>query len=305
MSQLLEPWIALAIVAAAIQTVRSVLQKEMTARLSVMGSTYARFLYGLPLAFAFLAAGVALTGASLPAVHAVFFVYALIGALGQVLGNVLFIRLISHTNFTISATYVKTETVLAALISFVVLGDVLSPFGSFGVFVTVIGCMVLAAGRERIGPAALLRGLRHRSAVQGLSAGAAYAVASTCYRAATLSLGPEHPELNAIYCLCWVAVIQTVGLGLYLRWRDPAALHEVLRSWRSSSWIGITGVTASACWYAAFALQATAYVLSVGQVEVMFAFLVSRFRFKERAGAVEIVGMLVTVGGILCVALAH
>jgi drug/metabolite transporter (DMT)-like permease len=297
-------WIVLAVAAAAIQTVRSVIQKEMAARLSVLGSTYARFLYGLPLAIVFLAAGTQLTGRTLPDPTAVFFGYVVLGALGQVVGNVLFIRLISHANFTISATYVKTETVLAAGISFVVLGDVLSPAGVFGVVITVIGCMVLAAGRDRVGIAALARGLGGRAAIQGLSAGASYAVASTCYRAATLSLGADAPEFNAIYCLAWVSVIQTVGLGLFLGARNPSALREVVRSWRASAWIGITGVTASACWYAAFALQATAYVLAVGQVEVVFAYLVSRFRVRERASVAEGVGILVTVAGILCVAIA-
>ena len=184
------------------------------------------------------------------------------------------------------------------------LGDVLSPLGIFGIFVTVVGCMVLAAGKQHVGAATLVRGLGSRAAIQGLSAGAAYAVGSTCYRAATLSLGTEALEFNAIYCLCWVAMIQSVGLGVVLGLRDPAAVREVFRSWRSSSWIGVTGVTASACWYAAFALQATAYVLAVGQVEVLFAYLVSRYRFREHATTIEAMGILVTIGGILCVALA-
>lgn len=305
MSAFAEPWVLFAVGAATIQTVRTILQKEMTARLSVMGSTYARFLYGLPLAFLYLALAAQLTGHSLPTPGAAFFGWVAIGAIAQVIGNVLFITLISHTHFTISATYVKTETVLAAGISFVVLGDVLSPIGVFGVFITVVGCMVLAAGRERVTLAALIRGLGSRAAVQGLTAGAAYAVGSTAYRAATLSLGSDALEFQAVYTLCVVSLTQSVGLGLFLGWRDRSAFVEVFRSWRSAVWIGVTGVTASACWYAAFALQATAYVLAVGQVEVLFAYLASRFRFKEQTRPVEAIGILVTVGGILCVAFAR
>lgn len=305
MTALAEPWVVLAVAAAAIQTVRTIIQKEMTARLSVMGSTYARFLYGLPLALGFLAIGLDITGRDVPDPSLGFFSWVAVGAVAQVIGNVLFITLISHTHFTISATYVKTETVLAAGFSFLVLGDVLSPFGVFGIVITALGCMVLAAGKERISFAALLRGLGSRAAVQGLSAGAAYAVGSTAYRAATLSLGGDALGLQAIYTLCWVAVIQTIGLGFYLGWRDRGALVEVVRSWRGSVWIGVTGVCASACWYAAFALQATAYVLAVGQVEVLFAYLASRYRFKEHANSVEGVGILVTIAGILCVAFAR
>ena len=89
----------------------------------------------------------------------------------------------------------------------------------------------------------------------------------------------------------------------------PPASHGivvgVIREWRHLYWIGITGVSASACWLCAFAQQKTGYVLAVGQIELVFAYVASRVLFKERAHRNEIAGILVTVVGILLVVTAR
>lgn len=300
-----ETWILLTVAAAGIQNVRSVLQKRMTARLSVLGSTFARFLYGFPLTLVFVAAVQSVTGADLPAVHGAFFGYAVLGGACQVAGNILFIRLITFANFTISATYAKTETVLAALVSWVVLGDLLSRLGLAGVLATFAGCVVIAAARQRLSLGWLVYAARDRAAQMGLAVGALYAVASTCYRAGALSLGGDSLELAGVTTLAWVSAFQVAGLGAWLAWRQWSVVREVLIAWRQAAWIGVAGTSASACWYTAFALQKTAYVLAVGQIEIVFAYLASRYLFGERATAVELAGIAVTVAGIVLVVLAR
>jgi drug/metabolite transporter (DMT)-like permease len=306
---MVETWVAVTLAASVVQTLRSVLQKNMTARLSVPGTTYARFFYGFPVAVAFIAAATLLSERALPTPSAMFFFYAVVGGVGQVIGNLLFFGLLSFTNFTIGTTYAKTETVLAALLSFVVLGDVLSPLGLAGVVVTFLGVWVMAAGRGRFGLADLARAAVNRAAVQGVMIGLVYAVASTCYRAAILSLGAGGEDAltvgyHSLYTLAWVSAFQFALMGAWLRLRTPEVVREVVRAWRPAIWIGVVGVGTSALWYAAFGLQKAAYVLAVGQVELIFAYLASRYLYRERATAVEIGGILVTVAGILCVVLA-
>jgi drug/metabolite transporter (DMT)-like permease len=87
--------------------------------------------------------------------------------------------------------------------------------------------------------------------------------------------------------------------------RRPGVIGEVVRAWRPALWIGLVGVGTSALWYTAFGLQKAAYVLAVGQIELIVAFLASHYLYKERAAAIEIGGILVTVAGILCVVLAE
>ncbi len=48
-------WIVFTLVAAASQTVRNLLQRELTTSLGTLGATMVRFLYGLPFGILFLA----------------------------------------------------------------------------------------------------------------------------------------------------------------------------------------------------------------------------------------------------------
>jgi drug/metabolite transporter (DMT)-like permease len=122
----MEPWIGLSLLGVLIQSARTVLQKNLTGRLSVGGATYSRFLYGSPLAWLMVAGIVVTTGHSLPHPGAAFFVYITLGGLAQILGNAIFIHLVRASNFTVITTYIKTETVISALFSFIVLNDILS-----------------------------------------------------------------------------------------------------------------------------------------------------------------------------------
>jgi len=302
----MEPWIGLTLLGVLIQSSRTVLQKRMVGRLSVGGATYARFLYGAPLAWLMVAGTVIATGAALPRPGLVFFAYVIIGGLAQILGNALFIHLIRASNFTVITTYIKTETVIGAIFSFVLLGDVLSVMGASGVVVTLLGVMfIAAAGRGPVTPRSLAMSLSSRQALYGVAVGALYAIGSTSYRGAILTLDSADQTLASLFTLACVSLIQAVSMGGWLALNQPAVLKETLRAWRSAAWIGITGAGASAAWYLAFSQQVTAYVLALGQVELILTYLYSRFLFQERTKPAEIVGILVTIAGILAVVMAQ
>jgi uncharacterized membrane protein len=68
-------------------------------------------------------------------------------------------------------------------------------------------------------------------------------------------------------------------------------------------WVGLTGIIASACWYCAFTLQNAAYVMALGQVELVFTYVASRFLFQERMVIQEALGVAATAIGILVIVL--
>lgn len=300
----MEPWIGLTLLGVLIQSGRTVLQKRLVGRLSVGGATYARFLYGAPLAWLMVGLTIAASGGALPRPGALFFAYVVAGGFAQILGNAIFISLIRGSNFTVITTYSKTETVMGALISFIVLGDVLSIAGLCGVLVTVAGVVVLAAGNGSLTWRGLVASLAAKDMLFGVAVGALYAVGSTAYRGAILTLGGDDRVLASLFTLACVSFIQAVCMGAWLAARQPAVLRETLRSWRAACWIGITGAGASAAWYMAFSQQVTAYVLAVGQVELVITFLYSHYLFKERVSSGELAGIFVTLAGILLVVLA-
>ena len=59
-------WIPFTLLAAAGQTVRNAMQRELTATLGTVGATHVRFLFGFPFAIVFLAGVLLATGLPLP-----------------------------------------------------------------------------------------------------------------------------------------------------------------------------------------------------------------------------------------------
>jgi drug/metabolite transporter (DMT)-like permease len=62
--------------------------------------------------------------------------------------------------------------------------------------------------------------------------------------------------------------------------------------------VGTLSACGSACWFSAFALAPVALVRSLGQVEMVFTLLFSRFYLKEQIRRADIVGLLLVVLGV-------
>ena len=83
----------------------------------------------------------------------------------------------------------------------------------------------------------------------------------------------------------------------------PGALRRIGKTWRTSVWVGLFRMTASASWFTAMTLQSTPLVRTLGQVELLFAFGVSLLVFRERVRTAEVAGSALIVVGIVLVLL--
>lgn len=292
-------WIALAIAAAFLQNLRSALQKRLTGDMSATGATYVRFLYGVPVAALYLAIVMGVTGAAMPQAHGVFFLYAAAGGLAQIWGTVLLVALFAYRNFAVGTTYSKTETIQTALFGIIVLGDHLSLGAFLAILVSLAGVIAISMAQSHLTLTSFWRALGEKPTLMGIGSGACYGIAAVCYRAASLSL--DHPDflVSAGYTLVAVLTIQTVAMTAWLAARQRGELLVALRTWRVSSLVGLAGALASIGWFTAMTIQNAAYVRAVGQIELVFAFLSSRFMFKEKTSALELAGIALVTGGIV------
>ncbi|MCY4501402.1 MAG: EamA family transporter, partial [Alphaproteobacteria bacterium] len=144
-----------------------------------------------------------------------------------------------------------------------------------------------------------------RTALIGIFSGTLFGISAVSFRAASLSLGgPDSGEgpgflMQAGFTLAFVILAQTVGMALWMTWREPGQLGAVLRSWRWASLAGFAGALSSIGWFTAMTLQNVAYVRALGQIELVFTFAAGIFIFKERSTRVEVIGILLVVAGIL------
>jgi drug/metabolite transporter (DMT)-like permease len=292
-------WIPITMAAALVQTLRFVLQRQLKgAGLSTGGATFSRFLFAAPLAAA--VAGALLLGqAQVPALSGRFWAFAVAGGTGQIVATFCTVALFHERNFAVGIGFTKTETVLVAAFSAVVLGEHVSPQGLAAIAVGFLGVLLLTRAKGAGGARVF-----NRATVLGLMAGGFFGASAIGYRGATLELLPAEFFFRAALTLACVTAFQTLAMGLWLRLAEPGELSRVARAWRRTLAVGVTGMLGSLGWFTAFSLQNAAYVRAVGQVEVVFTILVSWLVFRERLTLRELAGIALVVASLLLIVLA-
>src|SRR5258708_18889651 len=119
-------WIVFTVLAAAGQSVRNAMQRELTATLGTLGATHVRFLFGFPFALLFLAAVMAVTGAAWPRPDLGYIPWLLAGALAQIAATALMLAAMGEHSFVVTIAYIKTEPVQVAIFGMLFLGDAIS-----------------------------------------------------------------------------------------------------------------------------------------------------------------------------------
>lgn len=298
-------WIPITLAAALFQTWRTALQQKLRSRFSVGTAALVRFLYAIPVGALLLGLYALATGAALPPPNAGFLLGCALGGIAQIAGTALLIMAFGHRNFAVGTAYSKTDAVQAAIVSAIVLGETLPAAAWLGIFVSVMGLLVLSLAGRGLVPADLLRATVQPAALCGVGAGAGFALAGVGIKAATIALGGPDPVLAALMALVVTNTLQTLLQGGWMAWREPASLRAAFAAWRSAMWVGVLSACGSGAWFAAFALAPVALVRTLGQVEVVFTLLFSRFFLHERLRAAEILGLLLVVLGVGIVLAGH
>lgn len=298
----MEIWLIATIAAAAVQTIRFMLQKRLKGLgLSTGGATFSRFLFAVPLAGLGVAVLVAFRGYALPPLGLMFWVFAMAGGVAQIIATFCTVALFSERSFAVGIAFTKTETVQVALFSALFLTEAVSGLGVLAILIGLAGVLILSRPSEGWFAGKIL----NRATLLGLAAGGFFGLSAIGYRGATLEIANPDPLFRAMLALACVTAFQTVAMALWLRWREVGELTKVLGAWRATLPVGVTGVLGSLGWFTAFALQNAAYVRSVGQVELIFSILVSMFVFGEKPKPREVAGMgLLALSIILIVTVA-
>jgi drug/metabolite transporter (DMT)-like permease len=289
-------WIPVTLWAAFAQTVRNAAQRHLTGELGTLGATLVRFLYGLPFALLWLAMVRAWTASPMPSANGRFLLWIVIGALSQIGATALLLRTMQARNFAVGVAYSKTEVLQIALFALVFLGDPLTVPTAAAVLLGTLGVMFLSPG--------WLAGWTSRTALLGLACGALFAMSAVGYRGAALALPGTPFLIAAAFTLLAAQCLQTLTLGGWLLWRQPQVVWRVLRAWRVSLFAGFMGAAASAGWFTAFAIEPVAHVRTLGLIELVFSYAVSRRLFRERLSPLELSGMALLALGVALITLS-
>ncbi len=288
-------WIPITLAAATFQILRTSRQHQLRSVLSVNGAGFVRYAYGFPLALivAFVTFGI--VGEPVPSIPPRFWPIIAGAGVVQILGTVALLRAFDLRNFAIGTVYAKTEVILVAVVSAIALGEPLEPLGWVFAFICMAGVAWLAAPDRILD---ILGDARDPAALMGILAAAGFAVAAVGIRGASTSL--EGPTWNrALLTLTVMLGIQTLVNSTQLLVTDRAELPRVARAWRFALPVGILSLCGSIGWAVAVTLTNAAKVRTLGQVEIVIAFVISARVLHERHSRAEYLASALVLVGVV------
>lgn len=294
-------WIPVTVSAALFQCWRTAMQQKLRGLLSVNGAGFVRFLYGAPTALVLFVGSLLITGLPIPTPTAMFVLHCAAGGLMQILATNLLILSFGYRNFAVGTAYSKTETAQSAVIALLVLHEVLRPLSWVGICIGLVGVMTLSLAGRGLRPAELARATVQPAALAGLGAGFLFALTTVFIKLANQALSGPDLVVRSLFVLVVTNTLQTLMQGSFLAWREPRELRKAFTTWRSSALVGTLSASGSACWFTAFALAPIGLVRSVGQVEIVFTLLFSRFYLKETLKRGDVAGLALVVAGVILI----
>ena len=293
-----EIWIPITIFAAFSQNLRSIYQKKLQKNISNISSTYTRFLFGLPFVFIYflLLYNYSNTTFLVSNINLQFIFYCLIGGISQIIATFLLLKIFMTNNFSVATAYSKTEPIQAAFFGFILLSDPISFIGFIGILIGLIGIMITSIKKVN-----LSINFFNLSVFYGLLSGSLFGLAAVLFRGASHSLFSIDYILTSSFTLLIAIGIQTLILTIYILIKDIKQFYLLYLNWKDSLIVGFFGAFASIGWFYAMSVQNVAYVRALGQIELIFTILASIFYFKEKIIKTEILGILITLTGILII----
>ena len=293
-----EIWIPITIFAAFSQNLRSIYQKKLQKNISNISSTYTRFLFGLPFVFIYFLFlyNYSNTTFLVSNINLQFIFYCLIGGISQIIATFLLLKIFMTNNFSVATAYSKTEPIQAAFFGFILLSDPISFIGFIGILIGLIGIMITSIKKVN-----LRINFFNLSVFYGLLSGSLFGLAAVLFRGASHSLFSIDYILTSSFTLLIAIGIQTLILTIYILIKDIKQFYLLYLNWKDSLIVGFFGAFASICWFYAMSVQNVAYVRALGQIELIFTILASIFYFKEKIIKTEILGILITLTGILII----
>ena len=296
-------WVVFTLFAAVAQTVRNTAQRSLTAQLGTLSATLVRFVYGLPFAAVFVALLYVLSeqAPALPDFSWAYLGWISMGAFFQVAATAALLLAMKERNFAVAVTLSKTEILQVALFAAVFLQELPTAVALVAMVLATVGVLLLSLPPR--GQILSLQAWCSKSAVYGLVCGACFAIAVIGFRGGALALNAPTPWLSGGWGVLIAQTLQSIFLGAWVAFKTPQGIMPIVRAWRVSLLAGSMGAAASLAWFTAYAMQDAAVVRTLGLIEVVFSYVVSRRILSERLSVAEKLGMGLVVLGLVLICL--
>ena len=289
-------WIIVTIFGAFFQNLRSSLQKKLNKDLSTVASTYVRFVFALPFAsllFFIYFKNFEIVDEILFQKN--FLYYVILASVFQIIFTFVLLYLFKFSNFVVGTSLSKTEVIQVAIFEYFLLKDKLNVFGIFGIIIATVGVIIISIKDLKL----FFSNFFSKITIIGLATGLFLGLSVVFFRAATLSLEDFSSNFDrAIITLFFGLVVQTFLISIYLFIFERSEFKKFRDNKLESCLAGLAGFLATLSWFFAFTFIQASFVRALGQVEIFFSFMSSKYFFKEKITAIEIIGIIIFVIGV-------
>ena len=292
-------WIVTSILGAFFQNARSSIQKRLNTEMSLMASTYVRFAFSLPILLTVFLLYFGNFDYFLTAIQNSNFVfYVILASVLQISFTLLFLYLLKFTNFLVGTALSKTEVIQIAFFEFIILRDYLNFYALLGIMISTIGVIIFSTKDLKN----IINSFFSKSTVVGLFCGTLLALSVVFYRGSMEFIDFSNKNFDkALLTLFAATIIQTSLITLYLVFFEISEFKKLKSNIKLSSLAGLFGFSATISWFYSFSLVQAALVRAVGQIELLFSYISSRFMFKEKIKFIEIFGIIIFIFGLFLV----
>ncbi len=288
-------WAIFAVLAAFFQNLRTSLQKKLNKSLSIVASTYVRFAFALPFAlivFIFNFGNFDIISTVLNQSN--FFYYTFLGSVIQITFTITLLYLFRFSNFVVGTSLSKTEVIQIAIFEYIILKDKLNLFGVLGIIIATIGVIMISIKDLRL----FFKNFFSKVTLIGLGAGLLLGLSVVYFRAAALSLENFSSNFDKAFMTVFFAlIIQTTVITIYLVIFERPEFKKFLENKFEIFLAGLSGFLATLSWFFAFTLIQASFVRALGQIEIFFSYVSSKYLFKEKITFIEILGVLTFIAG--------
>ena len=296
-------WIVFSLVATISQVTRNLFSKTLSGTLPVKIVTLSRFIYALPIVFITYIIGSNYVGR----VHIIskhFFMWVLLMATCQILATYFRVSLFKYKSFAVSLTIVQVETIIVAIIGIFFLKELLTGSAWLGILCATSGLILASLSKNMVSIQNIKDTLLTKASLIALLTGLFLALAGICAKKTFEYLsGPNHIMVS-LFSLSFILITEIIIL-LPLSFKDhPLELKQLFLVPIKPMIIGVCSGIGSFCWLTAYSLTHIAYVRTVGQLEFIFATLISIYYLREKLYKIEIIGMsMVFLGSLILILL--
>ena len=290
----MEAWIIFTLLAAFMQSIRTAGQKKISVYLSPMTTTLVRYMFGAPFAVVYLLIVIPdnYMGVIFASVNNTeFFKYASLASVAQILATFWLVKVMSFRNFAVATIFSKTDAIQTAILGVVFFSASLSWIGWLAVTLGAVGIVIISFPRAGNRP-------ELKSVCYGVLSGLGFAFAAIWLRQASLSLDYTFIE-NAAITLIYMVSVQTVICLIYVVIKEIHQITLLKKHIPLAIFVGATSTFGSIGWYTAMTYENAALVRSLGQVELVFAVMISYIFFNEKISTREFFGISAIMSSVI------